>query len=155
PVVQVFSKLAVLYLLFQIAIGGGEHSGVQPDGLCASDAPDLTFLECSQELHLQGEAGVSDLVQKNGSAIGGFKKALPVPDRSGKTALNMTEKLGLEQAFGKRTAIDSDKRSGCSQAVPVNCTRDQFLADARFSGYQNSRLGRRNQRDFFIDFDHA
>ena len=59
---------------------------------------------------------------------------------AGEAALAMTEELAFHQLGRNRSAIDRHKRRGRTRAELVDQARDQFLADAGFTGNVNRGL---------------
>ena len=63
---------------------------------------DRAFLETSEQPGLCFGHKLADLVEKNGSPIGGAEKTQCVAGCAGKRAANMAEELGFEQGVAER-----------------------------------------------------
>jgi hypothetical protein len=70
-----------------------------------------SVLEDAQELHLQLRAHLSDLVEKDGAAVGELEATDARGDRARERATFMTEHLALEQLFRDRAAVHRHESS--------------------------------------------
>ena len=50
-------------------MGGGNHSDINPNGLCATDLFKFTFFQYFKNFYLQIRTHVTDFIQKYGSSI--------------------------------------------------------------------------------------
>src|SRR5437867_13312239 len=66
----------------------------------------------------------------------------------------MSEQLRLEKAFGKSGAVDGDKRSRRSLAVPMKRTREKLFTGSAFALNENGRVGGRGFGDDIDQFRH-
>src|SRR5512143_887866 len=106
PIIQVLPKKRLLNRLFQIPVGGGDHPDVGLEALVGSQALKFPVLQNSQKFHLGARGEVSNLVEKDGSAVGFFKSAYPSMGRSCESASLMAEEFALQEGFGNRSAAD-------------------------------------------------
>ena len=97
PVEQIAAEGAVGDRLLEVAIGRRDQPKVDAHGPCAADAFELTILEHAQQLGLEFERQLADLVEKDGSTVGGFELASLLGDSAGKGAPFVPEQLALEQ----------------------------------------------------------
>src|SRR5262245_3503766 len=67
----------------QIAVGGRDHPDVDAARDIVAHALELAFLQHAQQLRLEIERDLSDLVEKQRTAIGELKAADAVADRAG------------------------------------------------------------------------
>src|SRR3546814_18051174 len=65
-------------------------------------------------------------------------------DLAGEGALLVAEQLGLDQVLGNRPAVDRDERLVHAPRLPVQGTRDQFLAGAALGPDQYRRVERKS-----------
>ena len=91
PIVQIPAESAVADFVVQISIGRRNNAHVDIDGSRTAQTLELAFLDGPQQLGLQLERELTDLVQKNGAAVG----HLEAPD------------LGCMSA-GERAALTSE-----------------------------------------------
>ncbi|MNH24092.1 hypothetical protein D3C79_840090 [compost metagenome] len=91
-------------------MSGRKHPHIHRDRLAASDPFDVLLLQKPQQVGLQLQGQVTDLVQKQGAAMGRFDSPGLALMGAGKRALFVPEQLGLNQVFGYRPAVDGDKR---------------------------------------------
>ena len=128
-------------------MGGRDHAHVGLDRLVAADAVELAVGQHAQQARLQFRRHVADLVQEQGAGIGLLEAAAAHRLRAGERPALVAEQLGLEQVLRDRRSVDRDERLGRARAVPVQCTRDQFLAAARLAGDQHGRMRLRQAAD--------
>jgi hypothetical protein len=100
----------------------------------AADPVELAVGQHAQQAGLQLGRHVADLVEEQGAAVGLLEAAPPLRRRTGEGAALVTEQLGFQQVLRNRSGIQRDERPGCTRAVAVQRTRDQFLAAAGFAG---------------------
>ena len=93
PVIQVFAEAAGGDFFFQIAIGGGHNAHVGKARAVFAHALITFFLQGPQQLALQIERDFADFVQKQSSALGGFKTSGAILDCAGESALGVAEKF--------------------------------------------------------------
>ena len=88
-------------------------AGSGAEGLTAveKDAPDLVFLQSTEELHLQGQRHLSDLVEEQRALVGGLEQARTVLDSAGERTTCVTKQLALKERVRERAAVDWDERS--------------------------------------------
>ena len=100
----------------------------------------LALLQHAQELRLRRRVQVSDLVQKQRSAIGQFEFSAACRCRAGKRTLFVAEQLAFNQFSGNRSAVDLYERAARKRALGVNVRGQKLLAGARFSGQEHARV---------------
>src|SRR5450759_3798872 len=71
---------------------------------------------------------------------------------SGKRSPLMPKKLTLQEGFGKRRAVDGDKRFCGPRAALVDGASDQLLARAGLTRYQHRCVGRSYTGNLFPNF---
>ena len=122
----------------QILIGRGNHPHVHRSGLGAADPLNLAFLQYSQQLGLHRHRHITDLIEKNRSAVCHFKLAgLAAFAGAGKGAVLITEQLGFEQVFRYGSANDLDERAMTPVTRIMDRLGEQLLAGAAFTGHQH------------------
>jgi hypothetical protein len=77
--------------LLQIRVGGGNNTYVGFDRLFAAHTQKLTGFEHPQEFHLDGQAGLADLVQKKSTPVGQLKNTPVQVSRAGEGAFFVSE----------------------------------------------------------------
>src|SRR5687768_13538165 len=73
PIEKILAERARSYRCLQVAVCCSEHPDIHRNLVVAPDPFDLVLLEDSQQSCLRLKRNLSDFVQKNGSAIGGFE----------------------------------------------------------------------------------
>ena len=136
-IVEVFAEPPGLGLFQQVAVAGGDHAGVDADGLRVAYPLELVLLQHAQQLDLELGRGGVDFVEEDGAGVGGLETAGAVVDRAGERAAHMAEQLAFQQVFGQGPAIDADERAAAPRAEPVDRLGDQFLARARLAQQQH------------------
>ena len=138
----------------QIAVRRRNHANVDIDIADTADAAYLLFLQGPQDLCLKRYVELADLIQKKRAVMGDLKKALFVSDGPGKRAFFVAEKLGFEQVFVDRGAVDGLKSLARTQAVGVNRAGDQLFSGAAFAAYQDGRIRFCDLQDQLFDLVH-
>jgi len=77
PEKKVFSEFAILYLMFQISVGGAYQPHVCSKDLASPHPLELSFLQKSEELDLYGGRQFADFVQEKATAVCLFKATDP------------------------------------------------------------------------------
>src|SRR5262249_16943222 len=130
---QVLAEVALLDLLFEIAMRGHHHANVDLDRLVGADALHLALLQHAQQLGLHGQRHVADLVQKQRALVGLFKLAEVPRGSSCKRALFMAEQLRFDQLRRDRRAVQRYVGTVATAAFFVNRAGDQLFARAGFT----------------------
>ena len=99
PVKQIFSKQPLGHSFSKVAVGGRDDPDVDVDGPVAADAYELPGLQDAQQLGLGRQRNVSDFIQKNVTAAGGFKEPLAVAVGAGKGAFTVSKQLAFNNQF--------------------------------------------------------
>ena len=81
----------------EILVGCRDHTDIDPARFRLPHALDFPLLQDPQQLDLDQRTQLADFVEKNAAAIGLFKAAHPVTDRTGVSALDMTEQLAFQK----------------------------------------------------------
>src|SRR3546814_7143451 len=110
-----------------MTVGRADQADVHLHGLAAADPVDLALLHGAQQLRLETRVHLADLVEQQGAAVGFFELADPACDGACKRAFLMAEKLGFEQVFGNRSAVDRDERLVGAAALSMNVASHQLL----------------------------
>jgi hypothetical protein len=121
----------------------------------SADSLDRALLEEPEELHLQGEAQLSDFVQKERSLVRLFQLAHALGVSAGERSALMTEELRLEQCLGDRATVDGHERALLAKAAPVNGPRDELLARPTLALDQHRRVRLGHALDKREDFAHG
>ena len=106
PEEQVLAKGALVDLLLEVLVGGGDHAHVDLDRLLRADPLDLALLQHAQQLRLRAQAHVADLVEEERAAVGLLELADLLRGGAGERALLVAEQLALDQLLGDRRAVD-------------------------------------------------
>ena len=141
---QVLAEPAVLHHLSEVAVGRGDDAHVDLNRARSAEPFELLFLEHAQDLRLRALAHVADFVEEQRAAVGLLEAADAHAVRAGEGALLVTEELGLEQVFLKRSRVDLDERAFSARRSVVDRAGDQFLARAGLAANQHGRVAVRN-----------
>ena len=141
-VIQVGAKLAAFDRRFKVGGGRGDHSHVTLDHFIGAHRLEFLLLQHPQQFALQGQGHVADLIEKQRAALGDLQLAgASLAIGAGEGAGGRAEKLGFQQRFGNRRAVDADKSFMCPGRGAVNCLGQQFLAGTGFPQQQHRRVG--------------
>jgi hypothetical protein len=119
-VVEVLPEAAGLDITSEIAIGGGNHAHVnlaRPDVPHPLEAP---ILQHTQELPLEPEGDLAHLVEEERAAGGQLESADAIAQRASERALDVTEKLALEEVGGNGSAVHPHERPLAARAPLVD-----------------------------------
>ena len=107
---QILAEATLGDLLLQVAVGRGDQADVGRDGLIATHAFELAFLQHAQELHLGRRRDVADFVEEQRAAVGLLEATLASAIRAGVRAALVAEQLALEQRLGEGGTVQPDER---------------------------------------------
>ena len=109
---QVFAELAGGNQGRQISVGRRDDSHVnrRPTAV-GSDRLDLAAFEETEQEGLHPQTHLTDFVEKDRTFVSLLELSDLVPMCPGEAAPDVPEKLGLEQGFRKRRAVDGDEGS--------------------------------------------
>src|SRR3989442_4882538 len=110
PVEEIFSEPAGPRERREILVGRRDDPDVHLEAVRAAYSPDLALLEDAQELGLPPGADLSRLVEEAGPTARRLEEPPPVLEGPREGALDVTEQLALEKAFGQGAAVDGDER---------------------------------------------
>src|SRR6185436_11049433 len=153
-IVEVLAEAAVLHLLLQIDVGGGNDADVDLDRLHAAEAHELTLLHDAQQLGLRLDRHVADLVEEDAALVGQIEHALLRIHRAGERALDVTEQRRFEQVRRQVARVHGHERLLAARRVAVNRARDQLLAGAALAGDENGAAAGRGLNDQVEDRFH-
>ena len=119
PVEQVAAESALGHQRLQVPVGGREDAHVHPFTFCCPERLELPLLEHAQQFHLEGRAGLADLVEQDGAALGERKIAGLVALGAGEGAGTVAEQFGFEQGVGQGAAVDGHERPVAARAEVV------------------------------------
>jgi hypothetical protein len=94
-VIEILPETAILDILFQVPVRGGDHPDIHFYRLGASHRFELLLLEDPQELHLCGPTHLAHFVKEEGPPVGQLKSPLAAGNGAGKSTLLVAEKLAL------------------------------------------------------------
>jgi hypothetical protein len=130
--VQILSKAAALHRLDQRHVGGRHEAGVGRLQLFASDHAVLALFEQAQQARLQRGGGVTDLVEEQGAAGGGFDQSAVLAVGAGECPAAVAEQLAVHHAVRQAAAIDRHEAPAPSAAL-VELFGHQLFADTGFA----------------------
>src|ERR1041385_1040102 len=93
----------------EIAARGREDAEARPQGLGGAEWPVLPRFERAKQLRLHRARHLGQLVEKQRATIGRRYHACASLHCPGEGPAFVTEQLALDQALGKRSAVDRDE----------------------------------------------
>src|SRR5579863_8954979 len=93
----------------------------------------LFFLQYAQERDLGLHWEFANFIQKQRTAIRGFKPPHPPLQRAGECSLFVPEKLGSNERLWNRGAVDLRKGPARAFRSPVQGTRNQLFSGSGFA----------------------
>ena len=133
PMVEILAELPGFDGFFEVTIRRGNDVKVDLAVARSADGADRATLDGIEELGLQRELHMSDFVEEDGPPVGGLEEAPLVAACVGKRALDVSEKLGFDEVFRQRRAVDVNEWPRGPRAAIVKSTSDEVLAGACFS----------------------
>src|SRR5713101_1620443 len=116
---KVLTKRAAGDFLLEVFVGGGDDANVHGDGLAGADGFEALLLEDAKDFGLRAKAHVADFIEKERAAVGFLKLADFVVAGAGEAALDVAEKLGLDELLRNGGAIDFNEEAFGAQAGGV------------------------------------
>src|SRR5262249_35710737 len=110
-VIEVFAELAPDHRALEVAVGGGNHPGVDRDRAVSANAGEAEILEDVQKLRLQRQGQLGDLVQVDGAAARALEQSELAAVRTREGPALVAEQLRFEQLGGDGRAVDLDERA--------------------------------------------
>jgi hypothetical protein len=108
--IEVIPKFSLRDKLLEILIGGGNEAHIRAQSLVSPDALKGALLtDHAQQLHLRAGVDLSDLVEKDGAAIGLLEPADAALMRPGERAALVPEQFAFEQLRRERRAMHGDE----------------------------------------------
>ncbi len=127
-IVQVLPKAPLLHRLREVPVCRGDHPEVDRHRLRPSDGDDGALFQDAKQLALERFAHVADLVEQDGSALGGTEESERGVGGAGEGPGLVAEKLALQQGFVDSGAVDADEGATGSLRLSVNRAGDQLFA---------------------------
>src|SRR5690606_3242388 len=92
-----------------------------------------------EELGLETEGEIPDLIEEDGSSLGGLEETWLRGTSIGEGTRFEPEQLRLQQVLGERRTVDLHERLGGARSVVVDRAGDELLSRASLSGQQDGR----------------
>jgi hypothetical protein len=92
---------------FQVTICCSDHANVYKDRLATASSFEFALLQHAQERNLRLRGKITDLIQKNRSAVGRLEPTQATLNGAGEGAFLVTEKFGCYQRRRDCSAIDA------------------------------------------------
>ena len=91
PVEQIFTELASLHQIHQIAIGSGDQAHIKVNLFGGANARRLALLNNPKQFGLDMERQLPYFIEKQGAIVGFFKNARLILDGTGKSTFDVTK----------------------------------------------------------------
>jgi hypothetical protein len=106
-----------------------------------ADGQKAAFLKDTQELRLQIDIELADLVEHQGTAIGGPEQPLAFTVGSAEGALAVAKQFALRQTLGESSTVDGDERLVAAARVQgVDGLGEALLAGAGFAKDEDGKV---------------
>ena len=128
PVVQVFAKPAFLNCSARLLIRCGDDANIEFEFLFAAKPTNPSVFQYAEELRLQLERHLSDLVEKQRSAICQLKTARTRSNGSCERAFLVPEDFTFDKRFRNCSRIDGNERTIRALAEAVNGSSRELFA---------------------------
>ena len=91
-----------------VDVGGGDDADIDAARAGGADAFEFAGFQDTQKFGLKLERDIGDFVEEERAAVGQLETADAVGARVSERAFDVTEKLALENAFGKAAGVDGN-----------------------------------------------
>ena len=139
-VVKVLAEPALADCVQEIDVGRGHDADVGLLDLRGTDLHILAVLQHTEQHHLRAHRQLADLVEEERTAVRLLEIPLAGLCGAGERALLVSEKLGVDGAFGNASAVDCEKLAVAPGAVLMDDARDVFLAYAALARHQHRQV---------------
>ena len=116
--------------VLQVAGSGGEHPDIHLSGLPRPHRANLPLLQDAQQFDLHGQGQFTDLIEKDGGAIGNLKQPFSVGLGSCEGPPDMAELLAFQQGFRDRAAVHRHHLGGAAGRAVVDAVGDHLFSGA-------------------------
>lgn len=130
PVVEVGPEPPFLDFERQVPVCAGDNPDIDLDRPCGTQRHNFAFLQCPQQLCLQGKRHFRDFVEQKRAAIGCAEEALAGGIGTGKRTLLVPEQQSFQHRFGHGRAVDGNERLVPARRALVDEAAQDFLAGA-------------------------
>jgi len=154
PEVEVGAEGAAVDLAAEVAVGGGDDPDVDGARAIGAERLDLAPLEGAEQAGPEIERQFAELVEQEGSTVGGEDGAVARLGGAGEGAAGVAVELALDEVGREAAAVDDDEGAVTSRAGVVERPRGDLLAGARFAGEQDGGVGRGDAREDLGDAAH-
>ena len=144
---QVRSETAAGDFLFQVAVGGGNHTHVHLGRSCAPQPLELLLLQHAQELDLHVGRQLPDFIQEDRAVVRELESSLLLLHRAGERAALVPEQLALGQARWQCGAIHLHHHAVPPATEVVNRPGRQLLAGPGLTKDEHCGVGVGNHPD--------
>ena len=128
---KILAEAAISHRGFEILVGGGDNAYINFDFAMAAETVEGLAIEHAQQFHLSLQLQFADFVEKKRALVGHFEQPGLGGVGAAESAFFVSEKLALDEIFGKRRAVDVDPRTAAALRRLVNRAGDEFLAGPR------------------------
>ena len=140
-VIQVFTELAGLGQVFQVAVGRGDQAHIDLLRLHRTYAAYLAFLQHTQQSSLGFQRQFANFIEEQRTAIGGLHQAGAPGAGAGERAFFVAEQFGFDQRFGDGRAVHRDHRCLGPARQVVQGAGHQLFTGARLALDQHIGVG--------------
>ena len=139
-VVEILAKSALGNGALHVHVGGSDDAHVGAFHFARSHGDELPRFEHAQQADLCLQGQFADLVEKKRSAVGGRKITLTPAYTSREGAFDVSEKFGVDGAFGQCATVEGEIFFSFAGAGIVDDAREHLLADAVFALDENRKI---------------
>ena len=140
PIEEILAEAAPLDLDGEVAVGRGDHLHVDRNRLGRADRGHFPSLEHLEQLRLDLERHLTDLIEKQHTAVGGAEAAERRADGPGERALLVAEELAFGDGGDQAAAVHRHERLRPPRTGRVDPAGDLLLAAAGLPGDEHRAL---------------
>src|ERR1700724_845044 len=142
PVVEIFAEPSGANQTLKVTVSRRNNADVDPPRRVIADWFKLAVLQHAQQLGLHRQRQLAYFIKKKSAAVRQLEAADSIAQRSTERALDMAEKLALEQLPRDCGAVDLDQWTITSQAPLMDSARHQLLSDSGLAKDKYGGIGR-------------
>ena len=139
----------------QVLVRCGDDADIGLDRYASADCRVFTLLKHAEQARLRLHRHVTDLIEEERAALGLLEAPGIARGRARKSALLVTEQLGLDQFSRDRRHVDGDERPLAALAVIMQRLRHQLLAGAGLARDHHGEIRGHQSREGAVDFLHG
>lgn len=152
---EVLPKTRLLHERKKVLVGGRNQADIDALPLRTAERLHFMILEDAKKFGSHGKQHLTDLIEKEGPAVGFAKPTCMIRESACKRALRMSQQLALKQFGWNGRAIDGDEGTVRPCPMSIEGAGYQFLSCPGFTGDQDGDIVCRREPDQLLHLAHG